>query len=85
MKSCLAESIITIFKKLTTCEMLFFFNIFMKKKCRNELCKFKTMEQGFKITRDKKITGLNISFQIQPAAFTVPNKTNYSSLLKFKY
>lgn len=32
-----------------------------------------TMEQGFKITGDKKITSLNASFQIKSATFTVPN------------
>lgn len=84
MKSSLAESIITIFKELT-CE-IGIFSMFFMKKCRNELCKPKTMQQDLKITSDKKITGLNSSFQIKLVVFTVPNKNKLlSSLLKFKY
>lgn len=76
MKSSLAESIITIFKKSQQCvRYSFFFNIFIKK-CRNELCNPKTMEQSFKITDDKKITGLNTSFHFKPAMFTLANKTS---------
>lgn len=57
------------------CEILFFSNVFMKK-CRNEPCNPQTMERGFKLTGDKKITGFNTSLQIRLAVFPLPKKTN---------